>query len=191
MATDTRVNDADDLLRLIQATAGGSKRAFEELYQATSPKLYALAMAVLRNSDHAQEVLQEAYINIWRSAATYSASKGSVQTWLNVIVRHRCIDRIRHAPVPTEELSLLDWSNIEASGPSPLQLVQADAEAVDLARCMQGLGGSQQRALSLAFFHGLTHSELANKLKLPLGSVKSHVRRGLENLRRCLHHATL
>ncbi|MEO6699554.1 MAG: sigma-70 family RNA polymerase sigma factor [Paraperlucidibaca sp.] len=182
---------AADLAQLIAATAEGDRRAFEDLYQATSPKLYALAISVLRNRDHAQEVLQEAYINIWRSAATYNISKGSVQTWLNVIVRHRCIDRIRHAPAPTEELSLLDWSNIEASGPSPLQLVQADAEAVDLARCMHGLGAPQQRALSLSFFHGLTHRELAEKLKLPLGSVKSHVRRGLENLRRCLHHATL
>lgn len=182
---------AADLAELIAATAQGDQRAFEELYQATSPTLYALAIAVLRNADHAQEVLQEAYINIWRSAASYSADKGSVQIWLNVIVRRRCIDRLRHAPAPTDELSLMDWSAIEAHEPSPLQLVQADADAADLARCMQGLGAPQQRALSLAYFHGLTHRELAKKLKLPLGSVKSQVRRGLENLRRCLHHATV
>lgn len=180
-----------DLAQLLAATARGDKRAFEDLYQATSPKLYALAISVLRNSDHAQEVLQEAYINIWRSAATYNISKGSVQTWLNVIVRHRCIDRIRNAPAPIEELSLLDWSNIESIDPSPFQLVQADADAAELSRCMQGLGAPQKRALRLAFFHGLTHRELADKLKLPLGSVKSQVRRGLENLRRCLHHATI
>ncbi|MES3039665.1 MAG: sigma-70 family RNA polymerase sigma factor [Pseudomonadota bacterium] len=179
---------AEDLPTLIYRTALGDQRAFELLYQATSPQLYALAIAVLRNRDLAQDTLQEAFISIWHAAGSYNASKGSVQTWLNVIVRHRCIDRLRRLPRNETHFNDAEWANLEADGPTPLQHLVKDADARGLARCLSGLDGQQRDALTLAYFHGLTHSELATHLKAPLGSIKSRVRRGLSSLRRCLHH---
>lgn len=180
---------AEDLPTLVYRTALGDQRAFERLYQATSPQLYALAIAVLRNRELAQDTLQEAFISIWHAASSYNASKGSVQTWLNVIVRHRCIDRLRRLPRHETQFSDSEWASLEADAPSPLQHLVKDADARGLARCLNGLEGPQRDALTLAFFHGLTHNELATHLKAPLGSVKSRVRRGLNNLRRCLHDA--
>lgn len=177
----------EDLPALIYRTALGDQRAFEQLYQATSPQLYALAIAVLRNRDHAQDTLQEAFISVWHAASSYNASKGSVQTWLNVIVRHRCIDRLRRLPRQETQINDAEWATLEAKEASPLQHLVKDADAQDLARCLSGLDGQQRDALTLAYFHGLTHSELATHLKAPLGSVKSRVRRGLSSLRRCLH----
>jgi len=177
----------EDLPALIYRTALGDQRAFEQLYEATSPQLYALAIAVLRNRDHAQDILQEAFISVWHAAGSYNASKGSVQTWLNVIVRHRCIDRLRRAPRHETAFNDADWASLEAEGPTPLQHLVQDADARGLARCLKGLESQQRDALTLAYFHGLTHSELATRLKAPLGSVKSRVRRGLSSLRRCLH----
>lgn len=179
---------AEELAALVYRTALGDQRAFEQLYQVTSPQLYALAIAVLRNRDLAQDTLQEAFISIWHAAGSYNANKGSVQTWLNVIVRHRCIDRLRRQPKHETHFNEEEWANLEADSPTPLQHLVQDADARGLARCLSGLDGQQRDALTLAYFHGLTHSELATHLKAPLGSVKSRVRRGLSSLRRCLHH---
>lgn len=181
---------ADELADLIALMARGDRQAFATLYERTSPRLFTLALAVLRNRDSAQEVLQEAYISIWRAADRYHPSKGSVQVWLNVIVRNRCIDSLRQHQHEHDEVSLVDWEALVCDRPSPPQALQSQHEAEDLARCMAGLDAPQQRALTLAFFHGLSHRELAEQLNTPLGSIKSRVRRGLANLRRCLHHAT-
>jgi RNA polymerase sigma-70 factor (ECF subfamily) len=185
----SRVNFmAEDLAFLIYRTALGDQRSFEKLYRETSPRLYALAMMLLRKRDQAEDALQEAYVNVWHSASSYSPDKGSAQTWLNVIVRHRCIDRMRREPQRFANLDDTDWESFEAPGPGPLQELLTDADAQLLAGCMEHLDGQQRVSLSLAFFHGLTHSQLAEHLAAPLGSVKAWVRRGLERLRGCLHH---
>lgn len=180
---------ADELADLVTRISAGDQKAFALLYQRTSPRLFTLAISVMRNRDLAQEILQEAFINIWRSASSYHSGKGSVQVWLNVIVRNRCIDSLRQRTSRIEEVDLIDWTELISDQPSPLQALQTQHEAADLARCMNGLDSQQQRALTLAYFHGFSHSELAEKLAAPLGSVKSRVRRGLANLRRCLHYA--
>jgi len=185
----SRVNFmAEDLAFLIYRTALGDQRAFEKLYRETSPRLYALAMMLLRKRDQAEDVLQEAYVSVWHSASSYSPDKGSAQTWLNVIVRHRCIDRIRREPQRYATLDDTDWETFEAPGPGPLQELLSDADAQLLAGCMEQLDGKQRESLSLAFFQGLTHVQLAERLATPLGTVKAWVRRGLERLRGCLHH---
>lgn len=179
---------AEDLAFLVYRTALGDQRAFEKLYQQTSPRLYALALMLLRRKDLAEDVLQEAYVSIWHSAASYNADKGAVQTWLNVIVRHRCIDRLRREPQRQTSLDENGWEQMVADGPTPLDELLSDADARILARCLETLDGKQRESLALAFFQGLTHSQLAAHLSAPLGSVKAWVRRGLERLRGCLHH---
>lgn len=180
----------DELVALVERVGKGDKQAFSALYQRTSPRLYTLAISVLRNRDLAQEVLQESFINIWKSASSYHSGKGSVQVWLNVVVRNRCIDCLRQRVTQIDSPDFIDWNELVCHQPSPLQSLQTQHEARDLARCMEGLSGQQKQALTLAFFHGLSHSELAEKTQSPLGSIKSSIRRGLASLRRCLHHAS-
>jgi RNA polymerase sigma-70 factor (ECF subfamily) len=179
---------AEDLAFLIYRTGLGDQRAFEKLYKDSSPRLYALAMILLRRKDQAEDALQDAFVSVWNSASTYNPDKGTPQTWLNVIVRHRCIDRLRREPQRTTTLDDEGWAVFEASGPTPLQELLSDADARLLAGCLEHLDSKQKESVALAFFHGLTHSELAAHLSAPLGSVKAWVRRGLERLRGCLHH---
>lgn len=179
---------AEDLAYLVYRTALGDQRAFENLYRHTSPRLYGLAMTVLRRKELAEDVLQEAFVSIWHSASTYSPDKGSVQTWLNVIVRNRCIDRLRKEPQRVVVMENEEWEQIEHNAITPLQELESDAEAEVLARCLEGLEAKQRQSLTLAYFNGMTHIELASHLKVPLGTVKAWVRRGLERLRGCLNH---
>jgi RNA polymerase sigma-70 factor (ECF subfamily) len=190
MAIDSGMIMTDELVALVERVGKGDKQAFAVLYQRTSPRLYTLAISVLRNRDLAQEVLQESFINVWKSASSYHSGKGSVQVWLNVVVRNRCIDCLRQRMTQIHSSDFIDWNELVCNQPSPLQTLQNHHEAKDLARCMEGLSGPQKQALTLAFFHGLSHSELAEKTQSPLGSIKSSIRRGLASLRRCLHHAS-
>ncbi|HET8707972.1 MAG TPA: sigma-70 family RNA polymerase sigma factor [Pseudomonadales bacterium] len=179
---------AEDLAYLVYRVALGDQHAFEALYRHTSPRLYGLAVSILRRRELAEDVLQEVFVSAWHSAASYSADKGSVQTWLNIIVRNRCIDRLRKEPQRSITLEDEDWERIEHDGITPLQELESDAEAEVLARCLEGLDSKQRQSLTLAYFNGMTHVELADYLKAPLGTVKAWVRRGLERLRGCLIH---
>lgn len=176
---------ADDLATLIYQTALGDQRAFERLYSATSSQLFGAALALLRRRDLAEDVLQEAYVKIWHSAASYQPERGSASTWLGTIVRRCAIDRLRRRP---EGVSLdeEEWAAIADDTPGPLHQVMADADARRLGNCLEHLDERQRESVALAFFHGLTHSELAERLGSPLGTVKAWVRRGLDKLRTCL-----
>lgn len=179
---------AEDLAFLVYRTALGDQRAFERLYRQSSPRLYGLALSILRRKDQAEDVLQESFVNIWHAASTFSPDKGSAEAWMSVIVRHRCIDRIRREPRAAVTLEDFDWERIEQDGPSPDESLQADVESRLLARCLETLDDRQRQSVTMAYFGGMTHTELAAQLKAPLGTVKAWVRRGLERLRGCLHH---
>ena len=174
------------LCQLLARTALGNQAAFAELYRLTSPRLYGIALRLLRRSDWAEEVLQECFVSIWHRAADYRSDSSAPLTWLITIVRNRSIDWLRR---PDLEIPDVDNSYTEAmadAGLTPLeQLLQSD-EAGAIARCMEALEGKQKQLISLAFFHDLTHSALAEKLQMPLGTVKSWIRRGLTQLKGCL-----
>lgn len=177
---------ADDLATLIYQTALGDQRAFDRLYRQTSPQMFGVALALLRRRDIAEDVLQEAYVKVWHAASTYQAERGSPTTWLGTIVRRCAIDRLRRRRQEGESLPEEAWEAIADDSPGPLQNVIADAEARRLGICLDQLDERQRESVSLAFFHGLTHSELAERLASPLGTVKAWVRRGLDKLRNCL-----
>lgn len=181
---------SDDLATLIYRTALGDRRAFDSLYRQTSPQLFGAAIALLRRRDIAEEVLQEAYVKVWHSASSYQAERGSATTWLGTIVRRCAIDRLRRRHLEGESLPEEEWAEIADDAPGPLQNVLADADARRLGNCLEHLDERQRESVSLAFFHGLTHSELATHLAAPLGTVKAWVRRGLDKLRTCLGEAT-
>jgi RNA polymerase sigma factor (sigma-70 family) len=180
------------LADLLARTALADQAAYAELYRLTAPHLYGVALRILREPAAAEDVLQEAYVSVWHHAGTYNAVKAKPKTWLTSIVRNRCLDQLRRREPDTvtmtrdEDEAELEF---EAPGPTAVELLLAGAEANSVRDCVDRLDGGQKQAIALAFYQGLSHTELAGHLRQPLGTVKSWVRRGLERLKQCLESA--
>jgi RNA polymerase sigma-70 factor (ECF subfamily) len=141
----------------------------------------------LREAAAAEEVLQESFVNVWHHAGSYVAAKSQPLTWLTSIVRNRCLDQLRRREIATITMDDEEEGvTIAAEGPSPLEMLLAGANARAVKGCVEALDPGPKQAIALAFYQGLSHSELARHLKQPLGTVKSWVRRGLERLKACL-----
>ena len=178
------------LMELLARTALADQRAFAELYRLTSPHLYAVALRILREAALAEEVLQESFVNIWHHAGSYVAAKSQPLTWLTSIVRNRCLDQLRRRELETVTMDDEEEGvAIAAEDPTPLDMLLSGADTRAVRGCVETLEPTQKQAIALAFFQGLSHSELAAHLRQPLGTVKSWVRRGLERLRDCLDRA--
>jgi len=183
------------LADLLARTALADQRAFAELYQRTSSHLFGVAIRIVRESATAEEILQEAYVSVWHHAGSYAAAKSQPLTWLTAVVRNRCLDHVRKRELDTVALTRSDddGDEIEISlpsgDPSPTEMLMAGADAQSVRDCVDTLDGGPKQAIALAFFQGLTHAELAQHMREPLGTVKSWVRRGLEKLKNCLDRA--
>lgn len=178
------------LMELLARTALADQRAFAELYRLTSSHLYGVALRILRESAAAEEVLQESFVSVWNHAGSYVAAKSQPLTWLTSIVRNRCLDQLRRRDVDTVTIDDEEQGMpIADEGPTPLDMLLSSADARAVKGCFDALDPDQKQALALAFYRGLSHSELARHLKQPLGTVKSWVRRALERLRSCLDAA--
>ena len=177
----------DQLSDLLSRCALRDQQAFAELYRHASAKLFAVAVRITRRRDWAEEVLQESFVNIWNHASGYSPSKSAPMTWMTAIVRNRALDllrRPREVELDEEHEELI--ASIPDDAPGPDELLRQSADAGALAECMKQLTGEQQKSITLAFFYGLSHGELAQQMQKPLGTVKTWVRRGLERLKDCL-----
>ena len=162
------------LVDLLPQCALGNQRAFADLYGLTSAKLFGVALRILRRQDWAEEVLQECYVSIWSHAGDYAVQKSAPLTWMTSIVRNRCLDWLRRpqqeATGDEYDIAVEAWQD---EAPGPLERLAASSEAAALARCLQQLEGKQRQSIMLAFFHGLSHSEVAGHMKQPLGTVKT------------------
>lgn len=189
----------DELAQLLARVALGHRESFTVLYERTRVRLFAVVLRIQKNREQAEDVLQEVYVNVWRAASGFDARLAQPLTWMCSIARHRAIDSLRRRQgEPTwvstqggggagEERDLLDEVPSDQAGPLE-QLVQA-AEALWVQRCLATLSQDQRQSLALAFYQGLSHSEVAEHLHQPLGSVKSWLRRGLQSLKGCLERA--
>src|ERR1700722_12261481 len=168
---------------LMRRTAAGDKSAFADLYQASSAKLFGVALRICGRREIAEEVLQEAFVAIWGRAKDYDPVRGSVMTWLVTIVRHCAIDQLRHQQSRPEGHSAPEevLSSFVASGRTDIS-----AELRSLQRCLDELDPQPRQAVLLAYLYGLTRDEIAARLKVPVGTVKSSLWRSLERLQRCL-----
>ena len=173
------------LAALLARTALGDRAAFAELYSAMRSQLFAVSLRIVREHGLAEEVLQDSFVNIWSHAGAYAQAKSAPTTWMTAIVRNRSLDvvrRTREEPDVDDQLS----ANLVDESATPARDVERRAEAHSLNECMQELEPEQRQSIALAFHHGLSHSELAQHLHRPLGTVKTHIRRGLLRLRDCL-----
>ena len=177
---------ADPLAGLLAACARRDQAALARLYELTSAKLFGVALRIVRREDWAEDVLQECYLRIWNHAQEYRPGLAAPMTWMTSIVRNRCLDWLRrpNLEVADEEGAVADGT--ASDNPSPLAQLERSSEAAGIARCLKGLDAKQRQAIVLAFYDGLSHSELARHLREPLGTVKTWVRRGLLKLRSCL-----
>lgn len=177
---------ADPLADLLAAAGRHDQRAFARLYELSSSRLFGVALKLLRRQDWAEEVLQEAYVSIWNHAADYNAALAAPFTWMTTIVRNRCLDWLRRPQheLTTDDETLFESIPDDALGPLD-QLVQSSVTK-SIFSCLQRLAARERQTIALAFLHGLSHSELAQHLKEPLGTVKTYVRRGLAQLKVCL-----
>ncbi|HSV46478.1 MAG TPA: sigma-70 family RNA polymerase sigma factor [Ramlibacter sp.] len=164
--------------------------ALRTLYDMSSPKLYGVALRVVGNREWAEDVLQEAYLNIWRIADDYRAALSPPMAWMGVIVRSRALDFLRRRASERADAALeLDEriaETVAGDGANPMDTSAASEQAWALHECLRKLENRQREVLSLAYLRDLSHSELAEQLKLPLGTVKTWIRRGLEQLRGCM-----
>ena len=178
------------LIALIDRVALRDAQALRQLYDATSSKLYAVAMRVVSNKEHAEDVLQDAYLNIWRIASDYRASLSPPMAWMGVVVRSRALDFLRKRKVeralggPEMDEQLL--SRFGSDEASALDTSMASEQAWALHECLRKIEAKPREVLTMAYFRDLSHGELAAQLKLPLGTVKTWIRRSLEQRRNCM-----
>jgi len=170
---------------LLARSALRDRAAFAELYRAASAKLFAVSLRIVRERGLAEEALQDGFVNIWNHAVDYSRERAAPMTWMAAIVRNRSLDIVRRS---REEPDIDDAlaQNFADEGASPEREVAERAAAHTLRDCLGKLEAEHRQTIALAFYHGLTHSELARHLRQPLGTVKTHIRRGLLKLKDCL-----
>ena len=178
------------LIALLDRVALADESALRELYDLTSSKLYGVAVRVVSKREWAEDVLQEAYLNIWRIACDYKATLSPPMAWMGLVVRSRGLDFLRRRASERidrmQELDDMISDTVAGDAANPMDTTQASEQAWALHQCLNQLENKQREVVSLAYLRDLSHSELAGQLKLPLGTVKTWIRRGLEQLRGCM-----
>jgi RNA polymerase sigma-70 factor, ECF subfamily len=182
---------ADDLNALMARVALHDRTAFERVYRATSAHLLGVAFRILNSRERAEEVLQEAFVNVWHGARGYNSNVATPMTWLINIVRNKAIDTLRSGAGERRSTGALDDEEhaLEVGADAalePQQMLDASLIRAHIDACMAALSAQQRQALSLAYYKGLVHSEIAEQMGAPLGTAKAWVRRGLDKLKECL-----
>jgi RNA polymerase sigma-70 factor (ECF subfamily) len=176
--------DREQLCALLRSVAGGNRDALAGVYQRTSAKLYGICLRLLREDRDAQDVLQEVYLTVWRSAGQFDESKASPITWLAVLARNKCIDRLRRRTIESSDLD--DAAEVQDDSKLAPEVIEEEQEARRLHQCLEELEDRTSAMIRSAFFEGITYAQLAERELVPLGTMKSLIRRGLLRLRGCL-----
>ena len=192
-----------ELAQLLARSGLGDREAFSQLYQRTAGHLLAVVLRIQRDRAAAEDLLQEVYVNVWKAAAGFDAARAQPMTWLTSIARNRAIDSLRRQATQPRLDSASSASDPDANeandvvsstpddGPGPLELLSRASDARELQQCLQHLTPPQRQSVALAFYDGMSHAEVAERLREPLGTVKSWVRRALQSLRGCLERGVL
>ena len=176
----------EDLMQLVRQ---GDAQAFEMIYERHSTAAFSLAYRMVGRRGTAEDVVQDAFLSLWRSGARYDHTRGSVRTWVLGIVHHRAIDALRRSMVHDKRRASDEGieERFEAKERTDVQAARRE-EATEVRSALATLPEEQSRAIELAYFGGFSHSEIANMLEMPIGTVKGRIRLGLEKLRGQLGH---
>jgi len=165
---------------------GGDSTALQTVYRLTSAKLFGVALRILGDRGEAEDVLQEVYLTIWRRAADFNATRASPMTWLIAIARNRAIDRLRAGKTSRNMDPIDAASDIADAAPRADVALESSQDRARLHGCLDTLADHERKALHGAFFDGNTYEELAARMKTPLGTMKSWIRRAMIKLKTCL-----
>ncbi len=166
--------------------AGGDRAALQTVYRLTSAKLFGVALRILGERSEAEDVLQEVYVTVWRKAADFDANRASPMTWLIAITRNRAIDRLRASRQSRRAEPIEAASDLADASPGAESALASAQEHVRLHGCLGELTERERAALRGAFFDGNTYEDLAARMKVPLGTIKSWIRRAMIKLKACL-----
>lgn len=175
---------------LLSRVAKGDHQAFSQLYDQSSTLLFTLAVRILGNHEEAAELLQDVYFEVWRKVSRYDVGRGTPIAWLITLTKSRALDRLRtrtarghHA---TESVEAKAAAQLTEDRPSPFE-TKADQELrTAVLTAVEGLPQAQQQAIELAYYEGLSHTEIASRLNQPLGTVKTRIKLGMSKLREVL-----
>ena len=184
-AREDLARERQALCEALLRVSRGDTAALKEVYDRTSAKLFGVCLRILGEASESEDVLQEVYLTVWRSAGSFDAGRASPITWLAAIARNRAIDRIRSRH-PDRYAPLRHGLDVADASPSALTNLEDDEERQRLASCLGGLEEPQRSAIRRAFFDGVTYEALASQAGVPIGTMKSWIRRALLKLRGCL-----
>ena len=188
---DLRLNDTADtpdlLSAALSACARGDRAALRTIFDSEAPRLVAVAERIVRRRDLAEDVVQEAFVQIWTKAHQYQPDRGSSRGWIHAIVRNRALNMLRDG----KREDLVDETRLQALHDSDqLDRIMASFHQLDrdsrLHECLGAFDETRRRGILMAYVAGYTHGEIAGRLKIPLGTAKSWIRRGLTSLRECM-----
>lgn len=174
---------AAELDQLLRRCARTDEEAFAALYDLTAARVHGLVLRVLRDPAQAEEVTQEVYLQVWRTAASFDPSRGSAASWLLMLAHRRAVDRVRSAESASRHETVYQRGDHRAPHDSTLEHVESAWEARRVRRALDELTALQREAVELAYFGGYTYAEVAGLLDLPLGTIKTRIRDGLIRLR--------
>ncbi len=175
-------SDAEILHQIVQR----DPRAMEALYDRYGGVAFALALRILRERGAAEDVVQEAFLNVWRQGASYDTRRGTVRTWLLTVVHHRAIDRIRSQKAKVRDDVAIDDAPMLTAKEDTWKSVSETLEREQIRTALDTLPKEQRQVVELAYFGGLSHSEIAERMGIPLGTVKGRMRLALDKLRDAL-----
>jgi RNA polymerase sigma-70 factor (ECF subfamily) len=183
--TAVRQDGDFDVTAALRRCARGDRTALRDLFEAEAPRMLGVALRIVRDRATAEDVVQDAFVRIWRSAAGFDPTRGAGRAWVHALVRNLALNVVRDAArtdTVDDPATLADAAAVEGGEDVLARLADGDA----LRRCLERLDAPRRHALVLAYVHGFTHGEIAGRLGAPLGTCKAWIRRGLASLRECL-----
>ncbi len=180
-----------ELIALLERVSQQDQQALKRLYDLSCSRLYGLALRIVGRTEWAEDVLQEAFLTVWKSASEYKAGLSPPLAWMGLIVRSRALDLLRRQKTQRDETKTVELApelsdTLAGDAADPMDEAMLSQEAFTLRQCLSRLEQRQKTVISMAYLRDLSHAELAASLELPLGTVKTWIRRGLEQLRLCM-----
>ncbi|WP_435203050.1 sigma-70 family RNA polymerase sigma factor [Qipengyuania sp. 902] len=176
----------DRLKTAMSRLAGGDRAALEDIYRATSAKLFGICLRILGDEKEAEDALQDVYLTLWRRADRYDPERASPIAWLATFARNRAIDRLRTGKVRGGAVPEDKAASLSDGSPLPDSMLIDEEREARVRACLEELDETPRDAIRSAFFEGRTYAELAERQGVPLGTMKSWIRRGLAKLKACM-----